>query len=114
MQTSRPSGVAGARIYRATPGLATGQRSGFLRGEERAGLRRVFGDLRLERVEPGELPLRTEILEERDAEVAAVEIAVEIEEMRLEAEVGPAEGRTRPEIGDARAPLRPALALDAA
>lgn len=45
--------------------------AGFHR-EDRAGAQRVFRDLRLERVEPGEFLLRPEELDQRHAQMAAV------------------------------------------
>jgi len=69
--------------------------------QDRPRLRRVGGNLRLERIEPGEFLLRPEIVDEGDTEMTAIEVAGEIEEMDLEPEVAAAEGRAPAEIGDA-------------
>src|SRR5689334_23113759 len=57
--------------------------------------------------------LGTEIVDQHHAEMAAVEVAGEIEEMHLEAEVAAADGGAPAEIGDGVVPVDAALLLDA-
>src|SRR5260370_20612556 len=81
-------------------------RSAILRihRQDRACPRRIGSDLRLERLEAGEFLLRPDVVDEGDAEMAAIEIAGESEEMDLEREIAAAEGRAHAEIGDAVVP----------
>ena len=47
-------------------------------------LRRIRGDLRLQRVQPGELPLLADIGVQRDGEFRTVQIAGEVEDVDLQ------------------------------
>src|SRR6185437_5777328 len=82
------------------------------RAEDLACLRRILGDLRLQRVDAGEFALGPELLDQRHAQMTAIEIAGEIEEMHLQPQIAAAEGRARAEIGDRVVPARPAVLLD--
>src|SRR5207244_916052 len=59
------------------------------------------GDLRLQRVEPGEFVLRPDKIDQRHPQMPPVEIDIGVEEMRLEAWRRAADGRAQSEIGDA-------------
>src|SRR5262249_57334517 len=74
------------------------------RRKYRPRLRGIGGDLGLELVEARKFLLWTQVLDECDAQVLAVEIVREIEQMRLEAEVGTAHRGPGPEIGNALVP----------
>src|SRR5581483_5987077 len=65
------------------------------------GGRRVGGNLGLQLVEAGEFALGADEVVERDAQVAAVEVAVDVEKMRLEPRAVAADGGPEPDIGDA-------------
>src|SRR5262249_34514673 len=63
------------------------------RGEDFAGGGRVGGDLCFEGVEAGEFLFRADELDQRHAQVAAVEVAGKIEQMRFEPRLRGADGR---------------------
>src|SRR5260370_31670252 len=70
------------------------------RREDRAGFGGVRGDLRLQLVETGEFLFAPDEIDERDAQVASVEIDVDVEEVGLEPRHEAADRRTQPDIGD--------------
>ena len=82
-------------------------------GQRMAGLPAVLGDLCLQRRQSVKLLLRPQEVDQRHPEVAAVEVAGEIEEMDLELDAGAAHGRPAAEIGDAVAPDRAPALVDA-
>src|SRR5438128_9534237 len=53
-------------------------------GEDGARLGGILGDLRLQRVEPGEFALRPDEVDQGDPEMPPVEIGINVEEMHLE------------------------------
>src|SRR5690242_11481793 len=92
----------GRRRFRSTSGEVPRP----ARCEDRARLVAIRRDLPPQGFEPIEAPLGTQMLDERDAQMLAVEIAVEIEEMGLEAQILAAHGRAPAEIGSAAEPAR--------
>ena len=60
----------------------------------------VLGDLRLQRVEPGEFALRPDEIDQRHPQMAPIKIDVGVEEMRLEPGHQTAYGWAQTEIGD--------------
>ncbi len=81
-------------------------------GQDGASLGAILGDLGLQGVEPGKALLGTQPLDQRDAQMAAIEIAVEIEEMGLQAEIRAAHRRPKPKIGGSGEPPRRATLFD--
>src|SRR3546814_3932820 len=79
--------------------LFGGQRTERL--PRRCGIRR---DLRLQRVETVELPLRTDEVDHPDAEMSAVEIFGEVEEMDLERQLQSVDRRPAAQVRDGVAP----------
>src|SRR5690606_15723637 len=69
--------------------------------ERRAGFADVDGDLRLERLEPVEMPLLAQPLHEVHRDALAVDFAVEIEDQHLEKRRAAADRRTRADARDA-------------
>ena len=82
----------------------------LVEGEEVARLRLVILHLGDQRLDSIEALLLADIGVERDFDLPAVEVAVEVEEMRLEQLLRRLEGRANAEAGDARmlASVRPA------
>ena len=58
----------------------------------------VGGDLRLQRVEPGEFLLGPDEIDQRHPQMPAVEIGVDVEEMRFEPRLGPPTVGRRPRL----------------
>ena len=70
-------------------------------GEHHARLGGVCGDLRLQFVETGEFLFLPDEIDERDAQMASVEIDVDVEEVGLEPRHEAANCWAQPDIGDA-------------
>src|ERR1700723_3285873 len=74
--------------------------------QDRAGAEAVRGDLCLQRRQAVETLLRPQMLDEGDTQAASIEVAVEIEEIDLEAQILAAHGRAPAEIGGGIIPAR--------
>src|SRR3954470_16429130 len=95
LRHSRESGNLAPLIGHGGDGspLSRGRRWNGVRAKNLARLRRIAIDLLHHRIEIGELRLVAELRRELDVDAFAVEIAVEIEEVRFQQRLGAIDGR---------------------